>query len=85
MHDVLLMIRRGTGQHSIKVFRLNGTPLSTFQPHSNFLHHNRTTPISTVCFHPHRMQLACAAVNDHHVNLTACQAKVDPIVVLGAP
>lgn len=75
----------GTGHHSVKVFNVNGTPLSTFQPHSNFLHQNRSAPISTVTFHPHHMQLACAALNDNHINLTACQAKLEiPLVVAAA-
>ena len=66
---------RGTAHYAIKVFNVDGRKLSSFEPHSSFLHHNRTTPISSTCFHPHRMMLACSALNDTHVNVFTCDTK----------
>ena len=34
----------------------------------------RTAPITATAFHPHRLMLACGAVNDGHVNLFKCEA-----------
>lgn len=66
------MISRGTNRHEVKSFNVDGTYLSTFEPYSSFLHHNRSSPISCTAFHPHRTVLACSALNDHHVNLVSC-------------
>ncbi|CAP81274.1 Pc12g16470 [Penicillium rubens Wisconsin 54-1255] len=67
-----LTCRRGTNRHEVKTFNVDGTYLSTFEPYSSFLHHNRSSPIASTAFHPHRTVLACAALNDHHVNLVSC-------------
>lgn len=66
------MVRRGTNRHEVKTFNVDGTYLSTFEPYSSFLGHNRSSPISCTAFHPHRTMLACSALNDHHVNLVSC-------------
>lgn len=34
----------------------------------------RNAPITATAFHPHRMMMACGAVNDGHVNLFKCEA-----------
>lgn len=65
----------GTAHHSVKVFNVDGTRLSAFEPHSGFLHQNRTAPISSTCFHPHRMLMACSALNNNQVNIFACDIK----------
>lgn len=62
----------GTNRHEVKTFNVDGTYLSTFEPYSSFLHHTRSAPISCTAFHPHRTLLACAALNDNHINLVAC-------------
>lgn len=63
---------RGTNRHEVKTYNVDGTYLSSFEPYSSFLHHNRSSPIASTAFHPHRTMLACAALNDHHVNLVSC-------------
>ncbi len=54
---------------------MDSTPLSSFEPYSGFLHQNRAAPISSTCFHPHRMLMACSALNDSHVNIFKCDLK----------
>ncbi len=61
----------GTSTHAVKVFNFDGTELSRLEPYSNFLQ-NRSSPISTTAFHPHRMLLGCAARGDQHINLFTC-------------
>lgn len=68
-------IFRGTAHHSIKVFNVDGRRLSGFEPYSGFLHQHRSAPISSTCFHPHRMMLACSALNDNHVNVLICETR----------
>lgn len=68
----------GTERHSIKVYNVNGTRLSSFEPYSGFLHQNKSAPISSTCFHPHRMMLACSALNDNHINVFSCDIKERP-------
>lgn len=63
---------RGTNRHEVKTFNVDGTYLSTYEPYSSFLHHNRSSPIASTAFHPHRTMLACAALNDHHINIVSC-------------
>ncbi|OGM43149.1 WD repeat-containing protein mip1 [Aspergillus bombycis] len=62
----------GTNRHEVKTFNVDGSYLSTFEPYSSFLHHNRSSPIASTAFHPHRTVLACAALNDNHINLVSC-------------
>ncbi|KYK59901.1 hypothetical protein DCS_01035 [Drechmeria coniospora] len=71
------MNARGTSQHVVKVFNLDGNELSRLEPYSSFLQQNRGEPISATAFHPHRPILGCAAVGDHHINLFACE-KAEP-------
>jgi regulator-associated protein of mTOR len=73
-HNVLSLthISRGTNRHEVKTYNVDGTYLSSFEPYSSFLHHNRSSPIASTAFHPHRTMLACAALNDHHINLVSC-------------
>lgn len=51
---------------------MNGDFLSSFEPYASFLQQNRSSPIATTAFHPHRLMLACAAMNDSHINLFSC-------------
>jgi regulator-associated protein of mTOR len=51
--------------------------LSSFEPYMSYLRMSntpRTAPITATAFHPHRMMLACGAINDGHVNLFKCEA-----------
>ncbi|KAJ5209035.1 hypothetical protein N7449_003414 [Penicillium cf. viridicatum] len=72
VHEHAPVFSMGTNRHEVKTFNVDGTYLSTFEPYSSFLHHNRSSPIASTAFHPHRTVLACAALNDHHVNLVSC-------------
>ncbi|KAJ5693077.1 Armadillo-like helical [Penicillium macrosclerotiorum] len=72
VHEHAPVFSMGTNRHEVKTFNVDGTYLSTFEPYSSFLHHNRSSPITCTAFHPHRTMLACAALNDHHINLVSC-------------
>ncbi|KAJ5891175.1 Target of rapamycin complex 1 subunit mip1 [Penicillium subrubescens] len=72
VHEHAPVFSMGTNRHEVKTYNVDGTYLSTFEPYSSFLHHNRSSPIAGTAFHPHRTMLACAALNDHHINLVSC-------------
>ncbi|PYH83994.1 hypothetical protein BO82DRAFT_278300 [Aspergillus uvarum CBS 121591] len=72
VHEHAPVFMVGTNRHEVKTFNVDGSYLSTFEPYSSFLHHNRSSPIASTAFHPHRTVLACAALNDHHINLVTC-------------
>ncbi|KAI9760328.1 MAG: adenylosuccinase ade13 [Chaenotheca gracillima] len=75
VHEHAPVFAVGTAHHAVKVFNMDGTPLSDFEPYSSFLHQNRSAPISITCLHPHRMMLACSSLNDNHINLVSCEGK----------
>ncbi|KAI9843169.1 MAG: hypothetical protein M1838_002744 [Thelocarpon superellum] len=75
VHEHAPVFACGTGHNAVQVFNIDGTPLSTVEPYSSFLHHHRTVPIAALAFHPHRMKLACSALTDHHVNVFSCEGK----------
>ncbi|KAL4920921.1 raptor N-terminal caspase like domain-containing protein [Aspergillus aurantiobrunneus] len=72
VHEHAPVFMVGTNRHEVKTYNVDGTHLSTFEPYSSFLHHNRSSPISSTAFHPHRTLFACAALNDNHINLVSC-------------
>ncbi|KAL4881006.1 raptor N-terminal caspase like domain-containing protein [Aspergillus karnatakaensis] len=72
VHEHAPVFMVGTNRHEVKTYNVSGTHLSTFEPYSSFLHHNRSSPISSTAFHPHRTLFACAALNDNHINLVSC-------------
>ncbi|KAJ0416585.1 raptor N-terminal caspase like domain-containing protein [Aspergillus carlsbadensis] len=72
VHEHAPVFMVGTNRHEVKTYNVDGSYLSTFEPYSSFLHHNRSSPISSTSFHPHRTLFACAALNDHHINLVHC-------------
>ncbi|KAI9840991.1 MAG: hypothetical protein M1837_001066 [Sclerophora amabilis] len=75
VHEHAPIFTVGTGHHTVKVFNMDGTRLSDIEPYSRFLHQNRSAPISMTSLHPHRMMLACASLNDNHINLISCEGK----------
>ncbi|KAL9086749.1 MAG: hypothetical protein Q9159_003968 [Coniocarpon cinnabarinum] len=82
VHEHAPVFATGTERHSIKVHSMRGAPLSSLHPYASFMQHSRTSPISATSFHPHRMMLACAALNDTHINLFSCvdtKASFSPI------
>ncbi|PKY06562.1 hypothetical protein P168DRAFT_295619 [Aspergillus campestris IBT 28561] len=72
VHEHAPVFMVGTNRHEVKTFNVGGNHLSTFEPYSSFLHHNRSSPIASTAFHPHRTIFACAALNDNHINLVTC-------------
>lgn len=72
VHEHAPVFSVGTNRHEVKTFNVDGTYLSSFEPHTSFLQHNRSSPIVGTAFHPHRMVLACSALSDHNVNLVSC-------------
>ena len=71
-NNLFYMDCRGSERHSVNFYNVNGTFLNNVEPYSRFLQHNRSTPIATTAFHPHRMMLACSALNNNHVNVFTC-------------
>lgn len=51
---------------------MDGDFLSSFEPLSLSRQQSRAAPISATAFHPHRMMLACASLNDAYVTLYSC-------------
>ncbi|TGJ82822.1 hypothetical protein E0Z10_g5944 [Xylaria hypoxylon] len=82
-HEHLPVFSVGTSSHTVKVFNFDGRELSRMEPYSSFLQQNRSSPIATTAFHPHRMILGCAARGDHHINLFTC-ASVKPETILNS-
>ncbi|EGE84971.1 regulatory associated protein-mTOR [Blastomyces dermatitidis ATCC 18188] len=72
VHEHAPVFNIGTNRHEVKTFNTDGTYLSTYEPHVSFLHSNRSSPIISTAFHPHRTILACAALSDNHINLVSC-------------
>ncbi|KAF8421332.1 hypothetical protein BGX38DRAFT_1240294, partial [Terfezia claveryi] len=77
VHEHAPVMATGSVHHDIKVWNMNSPviePLST-SPYSSFLHQNRSSPITALTFHPHRMMLACAGIGDNHINMFNCDSK----------
>jgi regulator-associated protein of mTOR len=73
VHEHAPVIAAGTEKHTVKVFNLNtGDHLSSVEPYGGFLNHKRSAPMSATAFHPHRMMIASAALNDTYVNIFTC-------------
>ncbi|XHF97444.1 hypothetical protein AWENTII_001030 [Aspergillus wentii] len=72
VHEHAPVFMVGTNRHEVKTFNVDGSYLSTFEPYSSFLNHNRSSPIASTAFHPHKTLLACSALNDNHINLVNC-------------
>ncbi|KAK2865421.1 hypothetical protein FQN49_003586 [Arthroderma sp. PD_2] len=72
VHEHAPVFTIGTNRREVKTFNVDGTHLSTFEPHSSFLHHSRSSPVVSTVFHPHKMLLACSTLNDNHINLVSC-------------
>ena len=67
----------GGADHTIRVYNTGLGHLSSFEPYMSYLRLGnapRNAPITATAFHPHRMMLACGAINDGHVNLFKCEA-----------
>lgn len=87
VHEHAPVFATGGKDHTIRTYNTQLQPLSTFEPYMSYLRtgltgSTRNAPITATAFHPHRMMLACGAVNDGHVNLFKCDVEADdkPVV-----
>lgn len=72
VHEHAPVLATGCKDHTIRVYNTDLKPLSSFEPYMSYLRLDsrpRNAPITATAFHPHRMMLACGAINDGHVNL----------------
>jgi regulator-associated protein of mTOR len=77
VHEHAPVFATGGADHTIRVYNTSLKHLSSFEPYMSYLRMSntpRTAPITATAFHPHRMMLACGAINDGHVNLFKCEA-----------
>lgn len=74
---IFVLCYSGSADHTIRVYNTSSNLVSSFEPYMSFLNRTpmatRHAPITATAFHPHRMMLACGAINDGHVNLFKCQ------------
>jgi regulator-associated protein of mTOR len=87
VHEHAPVFATGGKDHTIRVYNTDLKPLSTFEPYMSYLRVGlggapRNAPITATAFHPHRMMLACGAVNDGHVNLFKCDVEAEERDVL---
>ena len=71
VHEHAPVLAVGTDRHEVRNFNVNGESLGIYEPVSGMLR-SRKTPIVATAYHPHRMLLACAGLNDGHVTLISC-------------
>ncbi|KMP01826.1 hypothetical protein CIRG_01965 [Coccidioides immitis RMSCC 2394] len=72
VHEHAPVFSIGTNRHEVKTFNVDGSYLSSFEPHGSFLSQSRTSPVVGAAFHPHKMVMACSALYDNYVNLVSC-------------
>ncbi|KAF2485970.1 raptor N-terminal caspase like domain-containing protein [Neohortaea acidophila] len=80
VHEHAPVFATGGADHTIRVYNTGLKHLSSFEPYMSYLRlaaTPRNAPITATAFHPHRMMLACGAVNDGHVNLFKCEATAE--------
>ena len=86
VHEHAPVFATGGADHTIRVYNTRLEHLSTSEPYMSYLRTavmQRHAPITATAFHPHRMMLACGAINDGHVNLFRCdvvEEKAVPIL-----
>ena len=77
VHEHAPVFATGGADHTIRVYNTQLKHLNSFEPYMSYLrlgNASRHYPITAMAFHPHRMMLACGAINDGHVNLFKCEA-----------
>jgi regulatory associated protein of mTOR len=82
VHEHAPVFATGSADHVVRVYNTDLKRLSSFEPYMSFMRSatftsgmaTRHAPITATAFHPHRMMLACGAINDGHVNLFKCEA-----------
>ncbi|KAI7526817.1 hypothetical protein KC316_g18127, partial [Hortaea werneckii] len=78
VHEHAPVFATGGADHTIRVYNTQLKHLSSFEPYMSYLrlaNVPRNAPITATAFHPHRMMLACGAVNDGHINMFKCEAE----------
>lgn len=73
-----LFCSSGSTYHDVKIWNIQSSckePLSTVKQHSHFLHQSRSSPVTGLAFHPHRMLLASSSAGDNHISLFSCDSK----------
>jgi regulatory associated protein of mTOR len=75
VHEHAPVFAAGTDGRQVKLFNMNGTLLSHFEPWSQRFLGGSNGGVSAVAFHPHRMMVAGTAIGDTHVNVFACGRK----------
>ncbi|KAJ4346186.1 Target of rapamycin complex 1 subunit kog1 [Ascochyta clinopodiicola] len=80
VHEHAPVFATGTQKHRVKIFNINnGKAVSSFEPYSGFLR-DRSAPITTTAFHPHRLMIAAAALHDNYVNIFSCHEPKNPTI-----
>jgi regulator-associated protein of mTOR len=72
VHDSAPVVASGSENHYIKLWNMNGAPLSTLRPTTGFLG-QYVGPVSSLAFHPH--QAVLAAGGDSHISIYECNTK----------
>ena len=86
VHEHAPVFATGGADHTIRVYNTSLQHLSSSEPYMSYLRtavRNASAPITATAFHPHRMMLACGAVNDGHVNLFRCDAQAPAAAGVG--
>lgn len=84
VHEHAPVFATGGADHTIRMYNTQLKHLSSFEPYMSYLRLANVkgpAPITATAFHPHRMMLACGAINDGHVNLFRCEAGAEEKVV----
>lgn len=69
VHEHAQVLATGSGNHMLKVWNMNGQALSTVRHQVGFLSAGKSTSVSALAFHPHRMILASSGGADSHINM----------------
>ena len=72
VHEHAPVFAAGTERHLVKIYNMAGEVRSAVQPSGGFIQQHRSSAISATSFHPHRMMLACSAMNNTHISLFSC-------------
>ncbi|KAK0250781.1 Target of rapamycin complex 1 subunit kog1 [Friedmanniomyces endolithicus] len=79
VHEHAPVFATGGADHNIRVYNTTELKrLSAMEPYMSLWRTTNTArnaPITATAFHPHRLMMACGAVNDGHVNLFKCEAE----------
>ncbi|KAK3644912.1 Target of rapamycin complex 1 subunit kog1 [Elasticomyces elasticus] len=79
VHEHAPVFATGGQDHNIRIYNTTDLKrLSTMEPYMSLWRATNTArnaPITATAFHPHRLMMACGAVNDGHVNLFKCEAE----------